>query len=72
MRYFKKEHIREGLLSGFRDFEDAVQYACASSTGIRTIITLKVKDYSKAKSAIHTPNSFLTLFRETNHRITPE
>lgn len=67
-----QEHIRKGLLSGFRDFENAVQYACASSAGIRTIITRNVKDYSKAKCAVHTPDSFLALFRETSSRIPPE
>lgn len=60
-----QEHIREGLLSGFKDFEDGIQYACASSAGIRTIITRNVKDYAKAKCAVHTPDSFLTLFRDS-------
>lgn len=59
-----KEQIQEGLLSGFKDFEDAIQYACARSAGIHTIVTRNVKDYAKAKCAVHTPDSFLALWGE--------
>jgi predicted nucleic acid-binding protein len=58
-----QNHIRESHLTGFKDFEDAIQYSCARSAGIRTIITRKVKDYAKAECAIHTADSFLKAFR---------
>jgi predicted nucleic acid-binding protein len=54
-----QEHIQEALHAGFRDFEDAIQYACARTAGIHTILTRNVKDYAKAACAVHTPDSYL-------------
>ena len=53
-----QDHIREALHSGFQDFEDAIQYACARTAGIHTILTRNVKDYAKAACAVHTPDSY--------------
>jgi len=55
--------IKESLLSGFKDFEDAIQYFCARQAGIGNIITRNVREFSKAECAVHTPDSFLVFLR---------
>ena len=55
-----REVIIQALNSGFPDFEDALQNFAAINHGtIDTIITRNIKDYSKSKIAVLTPESFL-------------
>ncbi len=53
--------IGESLNSGFRDFEDGVQYFIALNRGINTIITRNVNDYKKASIKVLAPAEFLKL-----------
>lgn len=55
--------IRQALVAGFGDFEDAIQnYTAKQLREIKTIITRNTKDYAKSDLAIHTPESYLKLF----------
>ena len=49
------------IASDFKDFEDAIQYACAIERNLTTIITRNLKDYKKASIRILTPETFLTI-----------
>ena len=49
------------IASDFKDFEDAIQYACAIEHNLTTIITRNLKDYKKASIKILTPETFLTI-----------
>lgn len=56
-----EEHtIKEALESDFPDFEDSIQYFCASdSKRIDVIITRNTKDYKKSDIPVMTPGDFL-------------
>ena len=55
--------ISQSLQSGFRDFEDAIQYFSAFSlTKLDGIVTRNTKDFSKSKLPILTPIEALSLF----------
>lgn len=54
--------IESALASDLKDFEDAVQYYCAVSTGIPVLITRDIKDYRKAKMSVMTADDFLKIF----------
>lgn len=52
--------IRSALDSKFRDFEDAVQYYCASKIiGVKAIITRNIKDYKLSAIPIMTAESYV-------------
>jgi predicted nucleic acid-binding protein len=44
------------LKSGFRDFEDAVQYYSGECCGVNGLVTRNAKDYKQAKLPIYTPD----------------
>jgi predicted nucleic acid-binding protein len=48
------------IASDFKDFEDAIQYACALENNLTIIITRNLKDYKKASIIVLTPESYLT------------
>lgn len=48
------------IASDFKDFEDAIQYACALENNISTIVTRNLKDFKKATINVLTPEMFLT------------
>lgn len=48
------------IASDFKDFEDAIQYACALEYNLKLLITRNVKDYKKSIIQILTPETFLT------------
>lgn len=48
------------IASDFKDFEDAIQYACALEHNLTTIITRNLKDYKKATIKVLTPETYLT------------
>jgi hypothetical protein len=55
-----KAIILKSLLSDFKDFEDALQNYSAEMDGqIGIIITRNIKDYSKSKLVVQTPELFL-------------
>ncbi|MEO1053586.1 MAG: PIN domain-containing protein [Bacteroidota bacterium] len=54
------DDIITALESDFKDFEDAVQHACARRIqGVQLILTRNTKDYKKSKLAVFTPESFI-------------
>ncbi|MBP6976734.1 MAG: PIN domain-containing protein [Lentimicrobiaceae bacterium] len=58
----RKENIMDALRSGFKDFEDAIQYEVArGKPGMTAIITRNIKDYRKSNIAIMTPEEYLRM-----------
>jgi predicted nucleic acid-binding protein len=51
--------IESALESGWKDFEDSVQYFTALQNGIDCIITQNKDDYKKSKIPVYTPAEFL-------------
>jgi len=51
--------VLDALHSSFKDFEDAIQNAAATSSGIRFLITRNTKDYKKSELAVMTPEEYL-------------
>jgi len=52
----QKAHIKQALLSDFKDLEDGVQHFCASSiTGLEGIITRNKKDFKSSQVAVFEP-----------------
>ena len=55
-----RTEIESALQTGFRDFEDSIQYTTALTIkGIEAIITRNVKDFRKSKIAIFTPEVYI-------------
>jgi predicted nucleic acid-binding protein len=55
-----RKTIDFAIASDFKDFEDAIQYACALEHNLTIIITRNLKDYKKASIIVLTPESYLT------------
>jgi len=53
--------IGESLSSGFKDFEDGVQYFIAVNNGVNTIITRNIADYKSVDMMVFLPGDFLIL-----------
>jgi predicted nucleic acid-binding protein len=59
--------IKSALQSGFKDFEDAIQYQTAlSNPDIELIVTRNIKDYKQAELPIMTPGTFLKTYLHTS------
>lgn len=58
------DDIRAALDSGWKDFEDCVQYRVASHNHARYIITRNVKDYEGSEPQPITPEAFLEVLNE--------
>lgn len=55
-----KKEIRKAFETGFKDFEDSIQYATAlASSEIEAIITRDTKDFRKSIIAVYTPKIYL-------------
>lgn len=55
-----KTEIKNAFQTGFKDFEDSIQYSTAQTIkGIEAIITRNIKDYRKSKIAIFTPEVYI-------------
>lgn len=57
--------IREALLLGWKDFEDAVQMAAADVEGIDYLITRNIKDFQSGQVPVIQPAAFLALLNST-------
>lgn len=58
--------IKAALQSGFKDFEDAIQYQAAlSDPDISVIVTRNVKDFKVADLPVMTPETFLKAYRHS-------
>jgi predicted nucleic acid-binding protein len=51
--------IQKALESGFKDFEDAVQYFTAVENKMDYIITRNTEDYKKSTIKVYTPSQYL-------------
>ncbi len=51
--------VQDALHSSFKDFEDALQNAAATSAGIKVLITRNVKDYKHSHLAVMTPEEYI-------------
>ena len=59
--------IKQALQSGFKDFEDAIQYhAALSNPEIGVIVTRNIKDYKEAELPVMTPETFLKTYLHTS------
>jgi len=54
-----KSDISSALISRMRDFEDAVQAACALRIGAKYIVTRNLKDYVQSPVAAMSPDAVL-------------
>jgi predicted nucleic acid-binding protein len=56
--------VLHALNSGFKDFEDALQYSSAIHDGtIDAIISRNVKDFKRSEIAVLTPDNFLATLK---------
>jgi predicted nucleic acid-binding protein len=59
--------IKNALQSGFKDFEDAIQYQTAlTNPDIELIVTRNIKDYKRAELPVMTPGTFLKTYLHTS------
>ena len=59
--------IKRALQSGFKDFEDAIQYQTAlSNPDIEVIVTRNIKDYKEAELPVMSPETFLKTYLHTS------
>jgi predicted nucleic acid-binding protein len=60
----EEQTIKNALLSGFKDFEDSIQYFCATDNKrVDVIITRNTKDYKNSSIPVMTPGDFLKIVR---------
>ena len=52
--------VEDALHSSFKDFEDALQNASATLSGIKVLITRNGKDYRKSSLAVMTPEEYIS------------
>jgi predicted nucleic acid-binding protein len=58
----EEQTIKNALLSGFKDFEDSIQYFCATDNKrVDVIITRNTKDYKNSSIPVMTPGDFLKI-----------
>ena len=58
---FTDKEIGESLNSGFKDFEDGVQYFITVNNRLDIIITRNISDYKNVEINVFMPNDFLNL-----------
>ncbi|WP_323756301.1 PIN domain-containing protein [Roseivirga sp.] len=56
--------VEKALNSSFKDFEDALQYFCATESECQMILTRNGKDFKKSLLPIMTPDEFLKSFKK--------
>ena len=55
--------VEQALNSGFKDFEDAIQYFTAVNNGIKIILTRNKTDYNKSSITISTAEEFIKIWQ---------
>jgi predicted nucleic acid-binding protein len=55
--------LRKAQETTFKDFEDAVQHACAIASGLDAIVTRNLRDYKDATLPTFSPPDFLNKLR---------
>ncbi len=64
-----EDSIHRAIASGFKDFEDAIQYYSAIAyKRIDAIVTRNIKDYKLSELAVLTPDQFLQTFKNPGGR----
>lgn len=58
-----EQTVEKGLNSSMKDFEDALQYFCATESGCDIIITRNGKDFKKSLLPVMTADEFLISLR---------
>lgn len=58
--------IDKALYSGWKDFEDAIQYFCAVNEKCDAIITRNTSDFNQGKLSVYEPDEFLKIFNKEN------
>ena len=56
--------VMDALHSSFKDFEDALQNAAASSAGVNFLLTRNIKDYKKSDLAVMTPEEYIVRYSD--------
>jgi predicted nucleic acid-binding protein len=51
--------LQSALVLGMRDYEDAVQHACATASQLDAIVTRNLDDYKGATLPVYSPADFL-------------
>jgi hypothetical protein len=52
--------LRQALALPFADYEDAVQHASATATGLDALVTRNLNDYQNATLPVFSPQDFLS------------
>ena len=58
--------VLDALHSSFKDFEDALQNAAASSAGVSFLLTRNIKDYKKSDLAVMTPEEYIVRYSDNS------
>src|SRR3989344_1194904 len=53
--------VDQALTSGFKDFEDALQYYCAIDSKVKYLVTLNKSDYIGEEVIVVSPQEFLAI-----------
>ena len=56
-----EDRLRHALAFGWKDFEDAVQSACAESAEVEYLVTRNKRDFRRAHVKVVTPAEFVAL-----------
>ena len=60
-----RNSVLQAIDSGFKDYEDALQYCAASQSGkIDIIITWNIKDFQKSEISVLTPDDYLKIIEK--------
>ena len=54
-----QESLEKALVLPFADYEDAVQHAVATSSGLEAIVTRNLSDYKNATLQVFSPSDYL-------------
>ena len=57
-----RQVVLDALHASFKDFEDAIQNAAASSAGINVLLTRNTKDYKRSELSVMTPEAYLASY----------
>ena len=61
--------VKSALVSGFTDFEDALQYCSAQTVDADCIVTRNKKDFAASEIPVYELDEFLGLFQSDNNDI---
>ena len=56
-----KQVLDLAINSGFKDFEDAVQYYSGKCVGVDCLVTRNLKDYKGSQLAVYSPSELLSV-----------